>query len=166
MEYSLKYEPVSLNYLDRAAELWSSNKVIKYTNIKQPLSYRESKERLLKLIDMQYNINTIFIILADMEFCGIAGCPVINKDKLEFGFFYQILENYWNKNIGFKSAEWIISYMINHYKKLTIYADVIEDNIASVKILDKLGFSLTQKHIQEFERNEKLFNILDYKLEI
>ena len=50
------------------------------------------------------------------------------------------------------------------YGSFILHADVVENNIASVKILDKLGFHKTGTNINAFKRDGISYNVLDYIL--
>ncbi|MCQ4637294.1 GNAT family N-acetyltransferase [Anaerovorax odorimutans] len=156
----------SAKHLDGLAALWANEEVIRYTNIKEACSRQEAESRLAVFLDNQKKLDrpTIFTLFYDGEICGMAGCPAINEK--EFGFFYQISRQNWGRGIGQKSAGWIIAYMRDNYPGATLYADAVTENIASIKILQKLGFSQTALHENAFERDGKRHDIRDFVLDI
>lgn len=166
MKNNLSFEPISISYLNGLYKIWSDEKVIKYTNIEKPCSLDECRMRLEIIIENQNALNkmSVFVVIKDGLVCGTAGCPVINKDTNEFGFFYQINSSFWNNGIGYDSAEWVINFMKECYGSFILHADVVENNIASVKILDKLGFHKTGTNINAFKRDDISYNVLDYIL--
>lgn len=166
-KFELTYEPLSFAHLLGVAQLWEDKEVIKYTNMKRPCSMEEAKKRMGIFLDNQKVLNapTIFAVLKRSAVCGIAGCPVIDKDTGEFGFFYQIKRSEWKKGIGSESARWILDYMCQNYKPLTLYADAVKRNYASVKILEKLQFEQTgEEECQfEFEGKETVETVMSYR---
>ena len=164
----LTYEPLSFVHLSEIAKLWADEEVIKYTNIKSPCSMEESRKRMEVFLDNQKDLEvpTIFAVIKEGEVCGVAGCPVIDKDTGEFGFFYQISRSEWKKGIGGESAGWILDYMNENFSPLTLYADAIEKNVASIKILERLRFEQTGKQQCQIESqgSETVETVLSYRL--
>lgn len=165
-ENCLCLEPLADSHIDGFGDLWADEKVIKFTNIKKPCSRGEVEARLGILLDNQKTLNVpaIFTIFYRGDICGMAGCPVMDEAKGEFGFFYQICSNRWGKGIGSASAAWVLSYMRSCYQEFTLFADVVNANKASVRILDKLGFVETGRHERAFERNGETWDVVDYIL--
>lgn len=60
------------------------------------------------------------------------------------------------------AAKWLIQYIEEKYKEVTLYADVVVDNVASEKILRLLGFELTSIEKNSFERDGKMMDIHNY----
>lgn len=162
----LRCEPIAAEHLGGLTALWTDEALIRYTNIKAPCSPKEGEQRLAVFLDNQKDLTcpTIFTLFYGDEMCGMAGCPLIRKN--EFGFFYQINRCFWNKGIGGKSAGWMIAYMRANYPGSTIYGDVVTENTASVKILEKLGFKSSAVRENGFERGGKTWDVEDFYLKI
>lgn len=161
-------QPTEDKYIDILQSLWQDEEVIKYTNIKNKLTKEQCKERITRFSKINDSIEfpVIFYILYKDKICGLIGCPVINCEKKEFGIFYQIIKKYWNMGIGFEATEAIIGYMKNKYSGGTIYSDVVEANIASKIILEKVGFSFMKEDDAGFERDGNIYKVLNYTMRL
>ena len=102
-----------------------------------------------KLSDAEFFINSVkkenprqnFGIEYEGELCGVIGLIVQNdvyKKSAELG--YWIGEYYWGKGIATKAVELITKYGFEKLQIIRIYSSVFENNIASMKVLEKNGF--------------------------
>ena len=164
MRNDLLFKPLAEEHVCQLSKLWSDIDVIRYTNIKTPCTYSESFKRSKRYIESQkgLSINTIFTLYYENRICGIVGCLPIDREKFEFGLFYQVAKSEWGHGVGFDCASWIFQYMNQSYIRIKIYADVVEDNVASVKILKKLGFTYLNREIGAFKRNDISMNVENY----
>lgn len=64
----------------------------------------------------------------------------IHKINGEIG--YWIGEPYWHKGFATKAAELLTSYAFKELKLLRVFAGVFENNVASMKVLEKTGYKL------------------------
>ncbi|MGL4346169.1 MAG: GNAT family N-acetyltransferase [Cellulosilyticaceae bacterium] len=150
----MRYESLHLRHALDLASIWSDVDVIRYTNIKEPCSNDEIIHRieLLQVFD-------VFVVYNNQELIGIIGCPCINKLLYEYGIFYQFKKSSWGKGYGEEAATWLLNYMKHKYPQMTLFADVVADNIASEKILLKLGFSVVEEIPMGFERDGEVMPI-------
>ena len=164
----MKFDFIDIKYKDDLYGIWSDKETIKFTNIKEPFTYDECESRINIFLNNQLRLvdKTIFAVIENNTVCGIVGCPLIDKEQNVFGFFYQLNRNYWNKGIGYKSASMLIDYMREKYCPCVLWADVVEENTASIKILNKLGFSRVKENVNAFKRDGKLYNVIDFNMRI
>lgn len=89
-----------------------------------------------------------------LGWCGIKYHPETNEVDLGFRFKKQ----FWGMGYAFESAEGVIKYGANILKLKRLIARVETRNVASIKLIEKLGFTLVQNI--EFNGVEgKLFEI-------
>ncbi|MCR4610760.1 MAG: GNAT family N-acetyltransferase [Lachnospiraceae bacterium] len=83
---------------------------------------------------------------ASNEVIGRAGVETreICKDKSQVELSYQVKKEYQGKGIATEVCRQIIDYTFNILKKDSIIARVDKGNLASVRLMDKLGFSLLE----------------------
>lgn len=127
---------IQLSNAKELFELESKEEVVKYVTGKV-LNYRETEEKLKKWItNFDYEKGFGVLILhskKDKEFIGI--CGLIGDNEVG----YRLLPKHWRKGFGTEVLKGLITHASNLGMKYLI-AEVIKDNIASVKILEKLGF--------------------------
>ncbi|MGL4762236.1 MAG: GNAT family N-acetyltransferase [Sarcina sp.] len=162
----LRLVPIDICYASNIFEIWSDYEVIKYTNIKLMTEISQCEDTMNFLVnektDWEYPNN--FVVLKGDKAIGLIGFPIIDKESFEFGFYYQIAKEYWWKGYTSEMANAMLNYIFKEYSNATVIATAVVVNIASKKILTKLGFKET--HIEK-----EGFNGLDlihykYKKEI
>lgn len=156
---NLQYEPLNESHINDLVPIWSDEDVIRYTNIKKPCSLEEISERINRL-----KVFDVFIVRSNNDVVGIIGCPCIDKLKSQYGLFYQFKKSAWGQGFASQSTEWLLKYMRKKYSKVTLYADVVVDNIASEKILIYSGFVYINEEKNGFERDGRKITIRNYKL--
>lgn len=157
-------EPLSTAHLPGLEELWSDPSVIRYTNIAEPCDGDAAAHRLFQLRNCQAALPgpTIFAVLRDGRFCGIAGCPPVDAEQETFGLFYQLLRPEWGRGTGKAAARMALDELYRLFPSAAVYADVVEENTASIRILEQLGFVRTAVHPAAFQRDGQALDIWDY----
>ena len=69
-------------------------------------------------------------------FCG----PKFVKEVGRPDLGYRMLPEYWGQGLGFEAATAALAYCRETLELHDIYADVLIDNVASCRILEKIGF--------------------------
>ena len=154
---TLNYEPLNDSHADSLLFIWSDDEVIRYTSILSPCTLAEIKARhqTLKAFD-------VFIVRKGDAAIGIIGCPCIDLETQQYGLFYQFCRSSWGHGYGREAAVWLLDFMRKNYQKVTLYADVLVENIASEHILKHLGFQLISE--EEVKRNEVNSTLRHYRL--
>lgn len=157
--HDLEYEPLAEIHVEDLLSLWGDEEVIRFTNIREPCSLEQVAQRIGRLAGFD-----VFVVRYKGEAAGVIGCPCIHKEKLEYGLFYQFKRAFWNKGIASQAARWLLTYMKEKCPAASFYADVVVDNVASEKILKRLGFTCMAENANAFERNGKNMTIRNYRL--
>lgn len=153
----IKYMPINEQYAEDLKLVWSDEDVIRYTNVKVPCTLEEIQDRITR-----FSEHEVFVVCYKEKVIGVIGCPTINEEKKEFGVFYQFQKAVWGQGIATIAAKWLIQYMKEKYEEVTLYADVVFDNVASEKILKALGFRFVSEEREGFERDGKKMDIHNY----
>lgn len=156
---NLHYEKIFREHLPELMALWNDPEVIRFTNIKAPCGETAACERIDRFAGEE-----VYAIFADDTLTGVAGCLRVEDEPECYGLFYQIKKCYWDKGIATAAAGWIIAEMQKKHPNAAFIAEVVEENAASVKILQALGFVLTAQYPSAFERDGHSANILSYLL--
>lgn len=128
-------------------QLESNPKVLKYAT-GEIKSLKENKKEILDLIsryDKHLNDFWIYAIerKSDNEFIGTLA---LVKDNIDDEIGYRFLEKYWGNGYGFEVCKATIVYSKKlGIKKIVGY--VVDENIASSKILEKVGFKIVNHFI-------------------
>ena len=140
---------LKLNDLEAFHQLESNPKVLKYAT-GEVKNLEENKIELLDLI-ARYNkhLNDFWIYAiekkSDSKFIGTLA---LVKDNIDNEIGYRFLEKYWGNGYGFEVCKATITYCKQKgIKKLVGY--VVDENIASAKILKKLNFKIVNHFISD-----------------
>lgn len=161
----LHYLPLSADHLDVMAMLWANPRVIRYTAVEQPCTRQQSALRLQALLDGQRDLSspTLFLVLCDATPCGVIGCPPLGRDGRRFGLFYQFLPELWGRGVGQDAVGRLLAQMRESYPQAVLVADVVEQNTASIRILQRLGFRQTGVRQNAFVRDGRAMPVLQFE---
>ena len=143
-ESKIKLRPWQYTDVEQLAKL-ANNRAI-WNNLRDYFPHPYTREDANKWIrsHASKHTSTHFAIIADDEFVG--AISIIPKDdiyKLSAEIGYWIGEPYWGKGIAsIAVAEAIKIVQQKHPNIIRIFAEVFTDNKASMKVLEKNGFTL------------------------
>ena len=130
-------------------ELESNPLVLKYAT-GEPKLFNDNRKELVSLISkykQPENDFWIYAIERKKDKCFI-GTVALVKDNLDDEIGYRLLEKYWKLGYGSEVCLGLISYC----KKIgleKIIGYVVDENIASAKILEKNNFKIVKKFISD-----------------
>ncbi len=102
---------------------------------------------------------TRFVIANNKEAIGEIGIviqPDVHRYSGEIGFW--IGESYWGKGLMTQALDWMVDHCFQELGLKRIFADVVEYNIASQKVLQKCGFELEGVLRQNIFKNDQFFD--------
>ena len=120
-------------------ELNSQPGVLQYIPEPIPASDEEAKEIIINIILPQYKNNLgrwAVYLKANNEFIGWCGLKMVN-DEIDLG--YRFMPTAWGKGYATETAKATLEYGHNHLQLEKIIAHAHIDNIASQKVLEKIG---------------------------
>lgn len=127
----------------------------------QPIKSMEESEAILRHVQKQYQENGIgrwaVIDKETKDFIGWSGLKYEQNLRLGFHYYdlgYRLRQEYWGKGIATEAATVFLEYGFNKLNLKEIYAAAHIENIASNKILRKLGFQF----IEIFSYGEAICN--------
>lgn len=136
--------------IDDAKDFYTLNldpKVIQYTGDK-PFKSIDDAKIFLKNYDQykQFGVGRLAVIEKSSNtfigWCGLKFC--LEKDEYDIGFrFYQ---DYWNKGFATETAKKCLEVGFEDLKLEKIVGRVMNENIASIKVLEKIGLIYTSTY--------------------
>lgn len=136
---------------DDAGDFFNLNEnpnVIKYTGDKAFQNIDEAREFLENYQNYRLNGYGRWAVMSkeNNEFVGWCGLKYNSStDETDVGF--RFFEHYWNKGFATESAGACIDYGFKNLNLNTVLGRAMQDNAASVKILEKLGM----KYVRDFD---------------
>ena len=158
--------------LDGIFELDSDPMVHKYLG-KKPIKSKEEASAIIDDIRKQYEKNGIgrsaIINKSDGDFVGWTGLKYEQNVRKDFSYYdlgYRLRQKYWGKGIASQTASIMLRYGFTTLKLKEISAGAHVENIASNRILQKIGmnyketflFDGAEHHWYSITRSEWLFS--------
>lgn len=161
-------QPLTASDVESAAVLWADPAVIRFTRVERPCTREEAAERLELLLRGQRRlpVPTVFSVQWEGRFCGLAGCPPVDGEEHVFGLFYQLLPAFWGLGAGRTAAGRTLAALARLEREATVLADTAAENLASVRILEGLGFRRTAVHSGALVRDGTCWDVWDYMLRL
>ena len=113
----------------------------------------------------EHQATTRFVIATKKEAIGEIGVsiqPDVHRYSAEIGFW--IGESYWGRGLMTKAISWMTEYCFTTLKIKRLFADVIEYNVASQRVLDKCGFTHESTARQHICKQDTFYDQLVYVL--
>ncbi len=141
---------------DDAEDFYALNldkEVIKYTGDEAFESVQEAKDFLLNYDQYErYGVGRLAVInkvsLRFIGWCGLKYSP--EKDEYDIGF--RFFREYWNKGYATETAKRCLEFGLNDLSLSRIVGRAMKANIASFKVLEKIG--MIYKEDFDFEGKE------------
>ena len=149
---------------EKLFELNSDPEVIKYTGDVPFDSIDAAKDFLAKYSDCRDNGygRWAVILKSNHEFIGWCGLHLNEEKLLDLGF--RILRSHWNNGYASEAAQACVKYGFEVLGVDQIIGRVVSENIASVKVLEKLGMSFWKNDICHGFENARYYLIKNNKV--
>ena len=151
---------------DLAAAL--SNKKVQ-DNLRDGLPYpyteQDGKEFISAMLSADENETFAFAIIVDDMVIGSIGIfrqDNIHRQTAELGYY--IAEEYWGKGIMAEAVKQICEYVFGNSDIIRIYAEPFAYNIASCRVLEKVGFQYEGTLRSNAVKNGKVIDMKMYSL--
>ena len=151
---------------DLAAAL--SNKKVQ-DNLRDGLPYpyteQDGKEFISAMLSADENETFAFAITVDNTVIGSIGIfrqENIHRQTAELGYY--IAEEYWGKGIMTEAVKQICAYVFAKSDIIRIYAEPFAYNIASCRVLEKVGFQYEGTLRSNAVKNGKVIDMKMYSL--
>ncbi|MEM6799797.1 MAG: GNAT family N-acetyltransferase [Bacteroidota bacterium] len=140
-------------------ELNSDPEVIKYTGDVSFQSLQEA-ETFLKNYDpySQTGMGRWLVLRKSDQAClGWCGLKLHNNDWVDLG--YRFFKRYWNQGYATEASIGCLNYGFDKLRLEEVYGMVVAENIASVKVLGKLGFNFLNEIEDGLMGNSHLYGL-------
>lgn len=119
----------------------------------------------IELVNSDTVYNWVFVLKETNELIGSGGL-VYNKEKSMYELGYNIMKKYWNLGITTEASAKIIEFAKERLVLSKIYCCHAKDNIASGKVIAKLGFKYTGDGVYYSWDKTKRFECPEYVLNL
>jgi [ribosomal protein S5]-alanine N-acetyltransferase len=137
----LKLELINNSHIDNVYKLYSSEKVCKFFDIEPFINQEQAIEhvrRWLELFESKTQIR--YAILKDDIFIGTCGLYLINNRHQRACLGYDLDPDFWGNGYAYEAVEAMINKSQITFNLHRIQAEVMQNNIESINLLEKMGF--------------------------
>ncbi|MEK6901288.1 MAG: GNAT family N-acetyltransferase [Nanoarchaeota archaeon] len=140
--------------------------IVRYTqNIPFPYSVDDGKKFVLKSIkEWRKGRGYVFGIMQDNTLIGICSIDAVNKDNKQGELGYWLAKEFWGKGMMTKAASAVVRFGFEELGLHRIYVIHFEENVASRRVIEKLGFVLEGKEREAIYRFEQWHTLYKYGL--
>lgn len=130
-----------------------------------PYTEQDGKEFVSAMLSADENETFAFAIMADDKVVGSIGIfrqGNIHSQTAELGYY--IAEEYWGKGIMTEAVKQICEYVFGDSDIIRIYAEPFAYNMASCRVLEKVGFQYEGTLRSNAVKNGKVIDMEMYSL--
>ena len=130
-----------------------------------PYTEQDGKEFISAMLSADENETFAFAIIVDDMVIGSIGIfrqDNIHRQTAELGYY--IAEEYWGKGIMTEAVKQICEYVFANSDIIRIYAEPFAYNIASCRVLEKVGFQYEGTLRSNAVKNGKVIDMEMYSL--
>ncbi len=131
-------------------QLNSNPEVLKYLH-EPPLEKEEQALHIINTIILpQYKNNLgrwAIHLKTTNEFIGWCGLKYL-VEAVEIDLGYRLMQNFWGNGYAFEAAKYTLEYGFNQLHLKTIIGRAHIENIASLKILEKIGMQFIKEEVE------------------
>jgi len=162
-ELGIKLRKYRLSDLDSLCELFIDNNILDNlgTLTKKQLSKKKEEIWIIKAIKRQKEKkpNSLdWAIEANSEYVGGIGIHDIDWDKQKAEIGYWIGKPYWGKGIATEAVKQLVRLLFRRYKFMRISGLIYADNLASQRVLEKVGFKYEGTLKKNAKKKGKFFD--------
>lgn len=135
----LTFLPLTTDFSEDFFPIWTNQEVTKYTLIRNIKSIEDCENKINHFLDHNFDKIGPFVIQYQSKTIGLSGAMSPESNNI-YGIFYHFDKPYWGKGFGTETVNFLISELLNIREEIEIIAEAVTENIASWKILEKIGF--------------------------
>ena len=146
----LCFKIIEMSDVDFIHQLYSDWRVSQHLGkVPFPFGYEDAKRTTSHCVSKESTEDTMTLLINKKDDHRTIGIITLRKDGGLGILGYSILPEFWNMGFATEACKRIITFGFEHLELSTMQASTTENNIASMKVLKKIGFSLREDGIKE-----------------
>ena len=143
-------------HVEKAVRLFTDDRVRRYLG--GTLSVELAVEKLNSWLNNKNDLYLTVSLLENGDFVGIISLTD-HHDGEHKELSYQFMPEFWGRGLAFESISKTLDFLKTNTDITTLIAETQSKNIASCKLLERLGFSLAD-NVMRFGENQKIYKIV------
>ena len=146
----LCFKIIEMSDVDFIHQLYSDWKVSQHLGkVPFPFGCEDAIQTTSRCVSKESSEHVMTLLIKKKDDHRTIGIITLRKDG-ELGILgYSILPEFWNLGFATEAVKRIVAFGFEYLELSTIRASTTENNIASIKVLEKLGFSLKESGVKE-----------------
>ena len=146
----LYFKIIEMSDVDFIHQLYSDWKVSQHLGkVPFPFGYEDAIQTISHCVSKETTEDTMTLLIKKKDDRRTIGIITLRKDG-ELGILgYSVLPEFWNMGFATEACKRIVAFGFECLELSTIRASATENNIASMKVLEKIGFSLRENGTKE-----------------
>ena len=146
----LYFKLIEMGDVDFIHQLYSDWKVSQHLGkVPFPFGYEDAIRTTSHCVSKESTEDTMTLLVKKKDDHRTIGIITLRKEG-ELGILgYSITPAFWNMGFATEAAKRIVTFAFEYLELQTIQASTTENNLASIKVLGKLGFFLRESGIRE-----------------
>ena len=146
----LCFKIIEMSDVDFIHRLYSDWRVSQHLGkVPFPFEYEDAIRTTSHCVSKESTEDTMTLLVKKKDDQQTIGIITLRKDG-ELGILgYSMLPEFWNMGFATEACERIVTFGFEYLELSTIQASTTENNMASMKVLEKIGFSLREDGIKE-----------------
>jgi [ribosomal protein S5]-alanine N-acetyltransferase len=166
---NIKTERLELQLLKQefAAALlpnWNDEEVVRYTYINNVNNIDSCEKRIASMIENNVSRNAVgpYAIFREDKLIGIVAA--YRHSSFEYGLFYHLGKVYWGYGYATEAVKAIVDVVFMKPEIVRISAEAVTANIASSRVLEKIGMTLEGCLRKKFSRDDIYYDLYAYSI--
>lgn len=136
--------PWSLDDAEESFKIWGDAEVMRYIRTGEPhQDVEQTREWIKRMIAHQEQHGFCFWAMVEKSSGQLSGCCGMSYQRdggtpIEFG--YNLARSHWGRGLATEAAAAALRYAFEHFALPELAASVDSRNVASVRVLEKIGF--------------------------
>lgn len=115
--------------------------VLKFTGDQSFKSIEAARDFLINYDQYRkYGVGRLAVLDKNLLFLGWCGLRY-DENRMEYDIGFRFYKNYWNRGFATETAKKCLEYYFEKFKMPKIVGKAMQDNIASIKVLEKIGMT-------------------------
>ena len=135
----------------------------------QPHEYIEESQKSIEKVLARYEEGKCYtwaIALAkDDSVIGRIDLLRFDEENSSCSFAYMLGKEFWGRGFGTESLKAVFAFAFEKMEMQSIVADHMSENVASGKVMQKVGMRFVQKHLQKYEKCGKYYDADEYAID-
>lgn len=127
-----------------------------------PEAYKIWWDKRMEAMDRKELFHWCVYLKDGMSFCGLLTIKEISISNQRAELGYSFLPAFWGQGLATEASQVVVEYVFNELNFHSLFAQVLDNNIGSQKILSKLGFREEGRFQDCHEYKGKFYPLLQF----